>query len=284
MNVVLASGAVHDLELRYTPSGLAVATARLSGTREITTSHGEVKEVFSTVGFTLFGKPAEWAAQDTEGREGQVAALIHGRLSYRAYETQAGEKRSSLDVIADSFRRIENTDVHQGEYGPLLAGCRNEASVIGNLTKDADMRYAPSGTAVLRLSLAVNEYDRQAKEEKAHFVDVTAFGELAERYAELRKGQAAFARGSLKLNSWTPEGSDTKRYRLELTADDLEAFARANRADDADGPRQRARTSNASGSARPAGAKAKASTLDIDDEFPPEEDLPFDRAPSGVAA
>ena len=98
----------------------------------------------------------------------------------------------------------------------------NKVILIGNLTRDPEMKYIPSGTAVTNFGLAVNERytDRQTGEQKESpcFVEVAAWGRQAEIVNEyLSKGSPVFLEGSLKFDSWEAEDG-TKRNRLSVTA------------------------------------------------------------------
>ena len=98
----------------------------------------------------------------------------------------------------------------------------NKVILMGNLTRDPEMRYVPSGTAVTNFGLAMNERytDRQTGEQKESpcFVEVTAWGRQAEVVNEyLTKGSPVFLEGSLKFDSWEAEDG-SKRNRLSVTA------------------------------------------------------------------
>ena len=98
----------------------------------------------------------------------------------------------------------------------------NKVILMGNLTRDPEMRYVPSGTAVTNFGLAMNERytDRQTGEQKESpcFVEITAWGRQAEIVNEyLTKGSPVFLEGSLKFDSWEAEDG-SKRNRLSVTA------------------------------------------------------------------
>ena len=98
----------------------------------------------------------------------------------------------------------------------------NKVILMGNLTRDPEMRYVPSGTAVTNFGLAMNERytDRQTGEQKESpcFVEITAWGRQAEIVNEyLTKGSPVFLEGSLKFDSWEADDG-TKRNRLSVTA------------------------------------------------------------------
>lgn len=98
----------------------------------------------------------------------------------------------------------------------------NKVILIGNLTRDPEMKYLPSGTAVANFGIAMNERytDRQTGEQKesACFVDVEAWDRQAEVVNEyLSKGSPIFLEGSLKFDSWeTPEGEKRNRLKVRL--------------------------------------------------------------------
>ncbi len=98
----------------------------------------------------------------------------------------------------------------------------NKVILMGNLTRDPEMRYIPSGTAVTNFGLAMNERytDRQTGEQKESpcFVEITAWGRQAEIVNEyLTKGSPVFLEGALKFDSWEAEDG-SKRNRLSVTA------------------------------------------------------------------
>jgi single-strand DNA-binding protein len=97
----------------------------------------------------------------------------------------------------------------------------NKAMIIGNLGRDPEMRYTPSGQAVTQFTVAVNrnykDHDGNWQEETEWF-RIVAWGPLAERTAEyLRKGRKVYVEGRLQTRQW--EGQDgQKRYTTELIA------------------------------------------------------------------
>lgn len=96
--VFLMGNLTRDPELRYVPSGAPVATFGLAVNRRFMTQHGEKKDEVCFVRIVVFGKQAESCSQHlSKGR----LVFIEGRLQYRAWEQQDGQKRSTLDVIAD---------------------------------------------------------------------------------------------------------------------------------------------------------------------------------------
>ncbi len=98
----------------------------------------------------------------------------------------------------------------------------NRVILMGNLTRDPEMKYIPSGTAVTNFGLAMNEKytDRQTGEQRENtcFVEVEAWGRQAEIASEyLTKGRPVFVEGALKFDSWEAEDG-SKRSRLSVRA------------------------------------------------------------------
>jgi single-strand DNA-binding protein len=101
----------------------------------------------------------------------------------------------------------------------------NKVILAGNLTRDPELRYTPKGTAIAKLSMAMNRKwtgeDGQTREEVT-YVDIDAFGKQAEVISQyLRKGGGLLAEGRLKLDQWDDKQTGQKRSRLGVV---LESF------------------------------------------------------------
>ncbi len=99
----------------------------------------------------------------------------------------------------------------------------NKSFLMGNLTRDIELRHTPQGTAVCDIGLAVNERRKSGDEwvDETTFVDVTLWGrnaEVADEYT--RKGSSVMIEGRLKLETWEHEGQ--KRSKLKVVADRLQ--------------------------------------------------------------
>src|SRR5215813_5346214 len=114
----------------------------------------------------------------------------------------------------------------------------NKVILLGNLTRDPELRYTPSGTPVASFGLAVNQRSGQGDErrEEVCFVDIVAFGRQAETASEfLSKGRAALIEGRLQWRSW--EGQDgQKRSKHEVVAERIQFMPRT-REEGPDGPK-----------------------------------------------
>jgi len=153
----------------------------------------------------------------------------------------------------------------------------NKVMIIGNLGRDPEMRYTPSGQPVTQFTVAVNRnYKNQAGEwqEETEWFRIVAWGPLAERTAEyLRKGRKVYIEGRLQTRQW--EGQDgQKRYTTELVANTVTPLdprprdegAAEEPAGSAARPKPAAPAEAASGEAASAEAAPEYSDLD---------DLPF---------
>jgi single-strand DNA-binding protein len=100
----------------------------------------------------------------------------------------------------------------------------NRVILLGNVTRDPELRYIPSGTAVTDLGLAVNDRRKNANGEwvdETTFVDVTLWARTAEIACEyLSKGSPVFIEGRLKLDTWEKDGK--KNYKLRVVGERLQ--------------------------------------------------------------
>ena len=99
----------------------------------------------------------------------------------------------------------------------------NRVVLVGNLTRDVDLRYTPSQTAVTDIGLAVNDRVKRNNEwvDETTFVDVTLWGRQAEVANEyLSKGAPVLIEGRLKLDTWEQEGQ--KRSKLRVVGEKMQ--------------------------------------------------------------
>ncbi|HWL54619.1 MAG TPA: single-stranded DNA-binding protein [Chthoniobacteraceae bacterium] len=101
----------------------------------------------------------------------------------------------------------------------------NKVMLIGNLTRDPDVRYTPKGTAVAELGLAVNRrytVDGEKREETT-FVDITLWGRTAELAGQyLRKGRSIYIEGRLQFDTWDDKQTGQKRSKLRVIGDEMQ--------------------------------------------------------------
>ena len=101
----------------------------------------------------------------------------------------------------------------------------NKVILIGNLTRDPEVKYTSGGTAIAKLGMAINRTwtnKEGQKQEETTFVDVDAFGRQAEVIGQyLKKGRPVMIEGRLKLDQWDDKQTGQKRSKLGVT---LEGF------------------------------------------------------------
>lgn len=159
----------------------------------------------------------------------------------------------------------------------------NKVMLMGNITRDPEVRYTPKGTAVADITIAVNRIstlDNGEKREEVTFVDVTLWGRTAEIAGEyLRKGRPVFIEGRLQLDSWDDKQSGQKRSKLKVVAESMQLIgARPGGGGAAGGGSEAEDTgeSRSTGSRAAAGRPSPPPKAANDPDLEPEEDdIPF---------
>jgi len=150
----------------------------------------------------------------------------------------------------------------------------NKVILVGNLTRDPELRYTPKGTAVAKIGLAVNRSwttETGEKKEEVSFIDVDAFGRQAEVIGQyMKKGRPLLVEGRLKLDQWEDKNTHQKQSKLKVV---LEGFtfldSGGGRAEGGVPSEPRAKPAPAANSNTPSAPPAEP------DEMPPEDDVPF---------
>jgi single-strand DNA-binding protein len=163
-----------------------------------------------------------------------------------------------------------------------MARSLNQVFLMGNLTRDPELRQIPSGQSVTSFSLALNRSYKDAGgewQEATDYIDCVAWGPLAERVSQyLTKGRRCLVQGRIQSRSWEQDGQ--KRSKVEVLANDVTFLDARGTGDDGSG------TTSTGGStsptASPPPSKAKASKKqddvvieDIGDEPINLDDIPF---------
>jgi single-strand DNA-binding protein len=161
----------------------------------------------------------------------------------------------------------------------------NKVLLLGNLTRDPELRYTPKGTAVADVALAINRIwnnEQNQRQEETTFVDITLWGrqaEIAQQY--LTKGRGVFIEGRLQMDTWEDKTSGQKRSKLKVVAENLQFMP------DGKGGAGGGYNSNAAGNGvghgagnggqqtrPPAGGPTGGSSAD-ESSFGEEDDIPF---------
>jgi single-strand DNA-binding protein len=144
----------------------------------------------------------------------------------------------------------------------------NKVIIVGNLTRDPEVRFIPSGSAVCDISLAVNSQwtDKRSNERKEEvtFVEVTLWGRTAEIAGEyLAKGRPVLIEGRLHQDSWEDKETGQKRSKLKVVAESMQLLgSRDGGGPGAGGPPSSGATAGSSasrGPAKPAATQTRTS-------------------------
>lgn len=144
----------------------------------------------------------------------------------------------------------------------------NKVILVGNLTRDPELRYTPKGMAIAKIGLAVNRnWTNEAgeKKEEVTFVDVDAFGRQAETLAQyMKKGSPLLVEGRLKLDQWDDKQTGQKRSKLGVVVEGFQFLGGGNRGEGGgEAPRR-----PSAPSAAPAPSSADADAPPADDDVP----------------
>ena len=148
----------------------------------------------------------------------------------------------------------------------------NKVILVGNLTRDPELRYTPKGMAIAKVGLAVNRVwtnEAGEKKEEVTFVDVDIFGRTAENLAQyMKKGSPILVEGRLRLDQWDDKQTGQKRSKLGVVGEVVQFLSSGNRGGDSGGeaPRRAAPS-----------AVAPVAAAEAEADVPPHEgdDVPF---------
>lgn len=102
----------------------------------------------------------------------------------------------------------------------------NKVMLMGNLTRDPEVRYTPKGSAVADLALAVNRTytaDNGERREEVTYVDIVLWSKLAELAGQyLKKGRAVFIEGRLQMDTWEDKQTGQKRSRIKVVGENMQ--------------------------------------------------------------
>lgn len=155
-----------------------------------------------------------------------------------------------------------------------MARSFNQVILMGNLTRDPELRTIPSGQSVCSFSLALNRSFKGQDgnwQEATDYIDVVAWGPLGERVAQyLSKGRPCLVNGRLQSRSWEQDGQ--KRSKVEVVAQDVTFLGGRGEGDNSGGA-----PAPSGSSAKPQGKKADDDVVieDIGDEPINLDDIPF---------
>ncbi len=144
----------------------------------------------------------------------------------------------------------------------------NKAIVIGNLTRDPELRALPAGIKVCSFSVATNRVWKDAsgaKKEQSDFHNIVVFGRQAENVAQyMKKGSQVLVEGRMQTRSWEKDGE--KKYRTEIVADRVQFGSK---------PAGSGSPYEKSSASAPGAVKEEVDTIEYPDENINLEDIPF---------
>ena len=150
----------------------------------------------------------------------------------------------------------------------------NKVILMGNLTRDPELRYTPKGTAVAKLGIAVTRKWRSevgGMQEETTFVDVDAFGRQAETIGQyLKKGRPIMLEGRLRLDQWEDKNTGQKRSKLGVVLENFQ-FIDSGRGDGGSG----SGAPDSGGGQSSSGRVSQSSSNDDPDSLPSDDDVPF---------
>lgn len=154
----------------------------------------------------------------------------------------------------------------------------NKVQLIGNLTRDPELRHTPRGTAVAELGLAINRQwkdEAGTKQEDVTFIDVTLWGrtaELAQQY--LFKGNPVYIEGRLTLDTWDDKDTGLKRSKLKVVGETMQFLGSKGSGDrDPNNGGMSAAESSARARQRPQPGSQSATSDALDEHI--DDDIPF---------
>ena len=147
----------------------------------------------------------------------------------------------------------------------------NKVMLLGNLTRDPEVKYTPKGSAVADIGLAVNRTyttDGGEKREETTFVDVAMWGRQAEIAGEyLKKGRPLFVEGRLQLDTWDDKQTGQKRSKMRVVCENFQMLGSRDGGGEGGGGGGGGGRSSGSGS-RPTKSAPAA-------DEPSDDDIPF---------
>jgi single-strand DNA-binding protein len=153
----------------------------------------------------------------------------------------------------------------------------NKVFIIGNLTRDPELKAIPSGMKVCSFSVATNRVWKDkngARQEAADYHNIVVFGRQAETVAQyMKKGSQVMIEGRMQTRSWDDQATNTKKYRTEVIADRVQFGSTGNGGAKSGGSYDQ--SSSPKSSPSQAEDQSGLDTIDYPDEQINAEDIPF---------
>ncbi|HPO05661.1 MAG TPA: single-stranded DNA-binding protein [Candidatus Gracilibacteria bacterium] len=216
-------------EVNKLDSGVAVSNLDIEVKSKIQSANGPIT-VSSFITAVLWRRLAEIASEYLDkGSE----VYVSGRLETDSWEDQQGNKKYRTKLITDDMIILSPKS---GTLPPLnenlqISGGLNKTEIIGNLTKDPELRTTPNGSMVSSFGVATSRAWKTTageSQEKTEFHNVVVWGDLAEEVSKhLVKGRKVYISGRLQTRSWeSPTGE--KRYTTEIVAEQVKSLGHSS--------------------------------------------------------
>jgi len=204
-------------EIRQTPNGQMVGDLNIMTKQSFINASGQSQTGTSYINVVVWRGLAEIC--DKYLKKGSQV-FVSGRIQTDDWEDPQGQKRYKTRVVADDMILLDPKVPHPAiTEGSKISGGLNQTEIVGNVTRDPELRQTPNGDSVCSFGVATNFAwkDRMGNEqEKTEFHNVVAWGDLAQMIAQnIRKGRKIYISGRLQTRSWeTPDGQ--KRWTTEI--------------------------------------------------------------------
>ena len=154
----------------------------------------------------------------------------------------------------------------------------NKVYLIGNLTRDPELKSLPTGNKVTQFSIATNrvyKLENGTKQESTEYHNIVVFGRQAETSAQyLKKGQSVLIEGRIQTRSWDDAATGTKKYRTEIVAESVQFGNKAGGSDFASDGQSASHAGTAGATASKSSSAPELDTIDYGEELDPN-DIPF---------
>ncbi len=221
------------VEVRQTPGGTSVTDLNLVVPYSFKSEAGQMIDGKSFHTVTLWGPMAEIAGQYL--RPG-AQLFISGRLQTDSWEDEkSGEKRSKTKLVGMDMILLDPKDgQHDAPGASPVAAPVNQAFLVGNATRDPEVRTTTNGNNVVSLGVATNEKwrDKASGEDKerSEFHNIVIWGELGTEVAKhIKKGSRVYVSGRVQTRSWETQ-TGSKRTTTEIIADQVSLLGVQNKA------------------------------------------------------
>ena len=211
------------VQVRETPSGTSVTDLNIVVPYSYPSETGEQLTGKGFHNVTLWGPMADIAGQYV--RPGSQR-FLGGRLQTDTWEDeQSGEKRSKTKIVALDMIMLDPKDgqAPAPEGAANICNAVNCAEIVGNITRDPEVRTTTSGQQVVSFGVATNDRwrDKASGEdrERTEFHNIVVWGDLAQEVGQhMKKGSRVYVSGRVQTRSWETQSGE-KRYTTEVIAE-----------------------------------------------------------------